>query len=211
MIEPIVPRVRRIAMATLAALSGLIVLNHALPVAASAAENSDGTAYVLMAPGSRDTTMSGSMHDIRRARALRSRQEGLLYIRRGGAEYVIRDPATLRRAEEIFQPQKDLGSRQAALGSQQAALGHRQAGLGAEQGRLGRQQAGASARRAEALGRQQEALGRQQEALGRQQEALGRQQDALGREQERLSRIAEARIGALLTEAIRSGVARRVD
>lgn len=48
-------------------------------------------------------------------------------------------------------------------------------------------------------------------ALGRQQEALGRQQGELGREQDRLSRIATQEAQSLIDEALRSGLARRVD
>ena len=211
----IVPlRCRRIALAALAAFCGSIALIQP----AGAIEPEGRTSYVLLTAGSQSSMMSGSTDDLRRARALRVGRDGLLYVRQRGAAYVIRDPATLRRAEAIFEPQQALGARQAELGSRQAALGSRQAALGAEQARLGARQAAATPRQAAALagrqselGRQQDALGRQQDALGRQQDALGRQQDALGREQDRLGREARERLRALLAEAIRSGVARRVD
>ncbi|HEV2747681.1 MAG TPA: hypothetical protein VGW34_10330 [Allosphingosinicella sp.] len=211
MTEPFVPRhCRRIALAVAAALSaiGPVVPGGA---AASTAEAADRASYVLLAPGSRSSTMSGSMEDLRRAQSLRAGREGLLYVRYGGAAYVIRDAATLRRAQAIFEPQEALGARQAELGSRQAALGSRQAKLGAEQARLGARQASASPDRADELGRQQDALGRRQDALGEQQDALGRQQDALGREQDRLGRAAEAKFRALLADAVRRGLAQRVN
>lgn len=213
MIEPFAipsPNRRRFALAALAALLGLVVLQSAA-FAPAMAQTGDRTAYVLLTAGSQSSTMSGSTDDLRRARALRVGREGLLYVRRDGAAYVIRDPATLRRAEAIFEPQRAMGARQAELGSRQAALGSRQAALGAQQARLGALQANASPGRTEGLARQQDALGRQQDALGRQQDVLGRQQDALGREQDRLGREARGRLGALLADAIRSGVARRAD
>jgi bla regulator protein BlaR1 len=200
---------RSIALAALAAFCGSIALIQ--PVTAGTIEADGRTSYVLLTAGSRSSMMSGTTDDLRRARALRVGREGLLYVRQGGDAYVIRDAATLRRAEAIFEPQQALGARQAELGSRQAALGSRQAALGAEQARLGARQAGASPRQAEALGRQQDALGRQQDALGRQQDALGRQQDALGREQGRLGREAQGRLGALMEEAIRRGVAQRTN
>jgi hypothetical protein len=200
-----------LGLAVLAALSAPILPGFACVAAASGAEAADRTSYVLMTSGSRNTTMSGSTDDLRRARSLRSAQEGLLYVRHDGAEYVVRDAATLRRAEAIFAPQKALGARQAALGSRQAALGAEQARLGAEQARIGHLQAGAPPRRQEELGRRQDALGRQQNALGDRQNELGRQQDALGREQDRLGRDADAAIRALLAQAIRRGTATRVD
>ncbi len=207
MIEPLAPAsslYRRISMAVLAALSGLFMLIHPAAAMAGGGPSGDRTSYVLFSEGSRSTTMSGSTEDLSRARALRKGSEALLYVRQGGAAYLIRDAATLRRAEAIFEPQQALGARQAELGSRQAALGSRQAALGAQQARLGARQASASPRQQEALGRRQEELGRQQDALGRQQDALGRQQDALGRE-------ADAKFRALLADALERGVARRVD
>ena len=192
----------------LTALCGLILLVSP-PVAK--AQSADRTSYVLFAEGSRSTTMSGSTEELNRAKALRVGDEALLYVRQGGAAYVIRDAATLRRAESIFEPQRALGSRQAELGSRQAALGSRQAALGAKQARIGAQQAIAPPGRADELGRQQDALGRQQDALGRQQDALGAQQDALGREQDRLGREADAKFRALLADALQRDVAQRVD
>jgi hypothetical protein len=196
----------RMAIVALAAVAALLLLPAP---AASAGSGQDS--YVLFSQGSRSTSMSGSTSDLDRGRALRAGQEAMLYVRQGGAEYVVRDAATLRRAEAIFEPQRAMGARQAELGSRQAALGSRQAALGAQQAALGARQANATPRQAAELGRQQDALGRQQDALGRQQDALGRQQDALGREQDRLGREAQARFRALIAEAIRRGVAQRVN
>ena len=202
---------RRIALAVLAALGGLAVPLHHAAAGASSVQSSDDTAFILFGPGSRSTSMNGSTDDLRRARALRAGLEGLLYVRQDGAAYVIRDAATLRRAEAIFAPQQAMGARQAELGSRQAELGSRQAALGAQQARIGAQQAAASPGKAEQLGRRQDELGRQQDELGRQQDALGRQQDALGREQDRLGREARSRSRVLVADAIRDGLAQRVD
>ena len=197
--------IHRIALAAATALSSLVM---AVPTSASAA---DHASYVLFAPGSESTSMSGSTDDIERARALRTGKEPLLYVRQGGARYVIRDPATLREASAIFKPQAELGARQAELGSRQAELGSKQAALGAKQARLGALQADARPSEQDALGRQQDELGRQQGELGKQQSALGEQQDALGREQDRLGRIARDKFDALLADALKRGIAQRVD
>ena len=206
-----IPRIsRRIAtLASLAVLAAALVSPPGL--AAAAGRSADAWGYVLISPGSRDVSMSGSMDDVRRARSVRSGGEGLLYVRQGAAAYVIRDAATLRRAEALFEPQKALGARQSELGARQSALGREQARLGAQQARLGLQQASSTPRDAEALARQQDDLGRQQDALGRRQDALGRQQDELGREQDRVSRIAEDQLRTLVGEAMRSGLAQRVE
>jgi hypothetical protein len=202
-------KAHRLALAVLAALCASVIA--ADPSAATTAHSTDRSSYVFLSPGSRSSTMSGSMDDMRRAEALRSGREGLLYVREAGVAYVIRDAATLRQAEAIFEPQRALGVQQAELGKRQAALGERQGRLGAEQGRLGRLQAASAPRRAGEFGRQQSELGRQQGELGRQQGVLGQQQGALGREQARLARIADSRLQALVAEAIRRGIAQRAD
>lgn len=182
-----------------------------VPVAsAQAAETGERASYILFAPDDQSVSMSGSTDDLRRARALRVGREALLYFRQGSTAYVVRDPATLREARSIFAPQEALGSEQSALGGRQAELGRRQAALGAEQARLGARQANAQPRYAADLASRQEALGRQQDALGEQQNVLGRQQNELGRKQDRLAHEADVRLRALLAEAIRRGVANRV-
>jgi hypothetical protein len=171
----------------------------------------DRMSYVLMTGKDGSSMMSGTSDDFRRARSLRAGNAPLLFVRQDGAAYVIRDPAMIRRAEAIMAPQQELGRRQGELGRQQGELGRRQGALGREQGRLGRMMADARVRELGELGRQQGELGRQQAALGAQQAALGRRQAALGREQARLAELAKPQFRALIAEAIRRGVAQRVD
>jgi hypothetical protein len=61
------------------------------------------------------------------------------------------------------------------------------------------------------LGRKQDELGGRQGELGKQQGELGKRQGDLGREQARLAELAKPQFRALLDEAIRRGLARRVD
>jgi bla regulator protein BlaR1 len=192
-------------------LAASLILFHSGTFAAEPGRSGDRDAYVVMNAGSDSSTMSGSLDDIRRAKALRVGREALLYFRHDGASYVIRDADTLRRAAQIFEPQQQLGARQAELGSRQAALGSKQAAFGAQQARMGVRQAEATPTAAAALGEQQEELGRQQDALGRQQDELGKQQDVLGREQDRLAAEAEIKFRALVREALGRGLAQRVN
>jgi hypothetical protein len=194
----------RIALAGMAALCALTLSQPAAAVG-------DRPSYVLFAPDSDSTSMSGSTDDLQRARALRVGKEALLYVREGGAAYVIRDPATLRQAKALFEPEEAVGAQQGELGRQQGELGARQGRLGAEQARLGMRQANATPREAAEIARQQGELGRQQGELGRQQGALGAKQGALGREQARLAQIASEKLQALLADAMRRGLARRID
>jgi hypothetical protein len=196
-------------LAALAAFASALISPQCL--AAEAGSTAGAWAYVLFNPGSQDISMSGSMDDVRHATSFRSDGEGLLYIRHDGSAYVIRDAATLRRVQSLFEPQKALGARQSELGSRQAALGRQQSRLGAQQADIGLQEASSSPREADALARQQNELGRQQGELGRQQAELGRQQEELGREQDRLGRIAEDQLHILFGEALPSGLAHRVE
>jgi beta-lactamase regulating signal transducer with metallopeptidase domain len=212
-----------------------------------------GDPYVLL-QGRDEVTMSGDTADVERARQ-QQRQAGggdLLWLRRAGREYVIRDAATLREVREIFRPQAELGARQGELGAQQGELGarqgelgSRQGALGAQQGKLGAEQARLAAEQAKLtaeaiagddrqagareqhrdqlaeqqvklagemrrLGDQQRELGHQQRELGEQQRRLGDQQRELGSQQRSAAREADAKLHALLDQAIAGGAAKEV-
>ncbi|HVM23558.1 MAG TPA: hypothetical protein VM308_09725 [Sphingomicrobium sp.] len=201
---------RGLAAAAALALSAITLTATAGPAHASQAESADRFHFVLFSSGD-SSSMNGTNDDYSRARAMRRGSEPLLYFRQNGAAYVIRDPATLARADALMKPQRELGARQSALGREQSALGRQQAALGAEQGRIGRMMADATARQMAELGRQQSALGRQQSALGAQQSTLGKQQGELGREQSRLAGLAAAQLRTLVAEALQRGLAQRVD
>jgi hypothetical protein len=181
------------------------------PVQALHAQSADRMSYVLMTGNGTSSMMSDSSDDFDRARALRAGNAPMLYVREGGSAYVIRDPALLRRADAIMKPQRDLGARQGELGRQQGELGRRQGTLGAEQGRIGRLMADTTLRRMGELGKQMGELGRRQSDLGKQQAALGSRQAELGREQARLAELAKPQFRALVAEAVRRGLAQRVD
>lgn len=198
----------RVGAALLGATLGMASAPGAAETARAGWAASDS--YILMRAGENASLMMhGSTDDLRRARALRTGGEPLLYVRRDGKAYLIRDAATLRQADAIFAPQQALGRQQAALGSRQAGLGSRQAALGGRQAELSSRQV--AARRPSAdFSREQEELGRQQAALGEQQRALGEQQARLGEEQARLARAAQAKFRALVDASLRRGVAREI-
>ena len=84
--------------------------------------------------------MSGDMSDAERARSYRNRISGpYIWFTHNGNSYVISDPATVKRARDLFRPQEELGRTQGELGEQQGRLGEQQA-------RLGEQQAGVKVR-----------------------------------------------------------------
>lgn len=172
--------------------------------------SADRLSYVLVT-GNGSSMMSGSSDDFRRVDALRRGNAPLLYVREDGAGYLIRDPAILHQAEIIMQPQQVLGARQGELGKAQGSIGRAQGALGAEQGRLGARMADSTPRQMAELGRQQAALGRQQSQLGERQAELGRRQAELGSEQARLAELAKPQLRALVADAIRRGLAQRID
>ncbi|HYU34003.1 MAG TPA: M56 family metallopeptidase [Thermoanaerobaculia bacterium] len=188
----------------------------------------DGEPWVLV-QDEKAVTMSGNTLDVHRAREHYSGKP-ILWFRRDGKSYLIRDEATVARAQALFEPQRKLGEQQGVLGDQQGKLGDQQGRLGGEMGRYGArigalasQQAGRalSGRDREdhdenldsqmkELSDKMEALGRQMEALGKQQEELGRQQEALGRQQEQLAHEGERQLKSLLDQALASGLAKQV-
>lgn len=172
----------------------------------------DGVSYVLFHGDGGSMTMSGDSDDVGRARELRRKAGGgdLMWLRRDGREYVIRDAATLREVREIFRPQEELGNRQGELGDRQGKLGDeqgqlgdrqgelgsRQGELGSEEGRLASDEAGIVARgtdlspadqkRLDEIHAQMRELSAKMHALGEQQRQLGDQQRKLGDQQRAL-------------------------
>jgi beta-lactamase regulating signal transducer with metallopeptidase domain len=163
----------------------------------------------------RSVSMSGTTGDVARARSYQSNpDEPLLWFRRDGQDYIVRDPAFLAQLSEVFQPMDELGQKQGQLGDRQGELGDRQGKLGEEQGRLGAQQGELGAKQGQAAVQMNRAVAmqlrasadamekqdtqnaaqrqRQQEAdravaaAERLQDEMSRMQEALGRQQEAL-------------------------
>lgn len=192
----------------------------------SIGDSRGGDAYVLI--DGDDVSMAGHSEDIRTAQRLQQGNAPVLWVRKNGKQYVVRDAATVQQMKAAHAPVQALGEQQGKLGEQQGALGERQGELGAKQGELGVRmseiatgQAAAALRgedtrdaahdrRMKALADQQEALARQQEALARQQEPLARQQEALARKQVAASDKMQRDVDRLLGEAIRSGKAQQL-
>lgn len=184
-----------------------------------------GDSYVLLYGDGDSATMSGSMDNLQKARRLRGNsKDGILWFQSGGKEYVVRDPALLKQARDLYKPVAELGARQGELGGRQGELGGKQGALGAKQGALGAELGTLAANRArrgdaddrdlerreKEIDRKMEELSRQMEDLGRQQEDLGKQQEELGRQQEEASARAEKQFHELLDKAIHSGAAQEV-
>jgi len=144
----------------------------------------DGNGFALL-DGNSDVWIHGSSVDSDHIRSLRKGNEPLLWFRRDGAEYIVRDRALIERTRKILRPQTELAEQQAELGARQGELGAKQGELGARQGELAAKQG--------ALGAQQAKLAAEQAALaGRGLSAEGDETAELsGRRNELESRMRE--------------------
>lgn len=155
--------------------------------------SSDGEAFAFLS-GDSSVWIDGSSIDSDKVRALRKNGEPLLWFRRDGAEYVVRDRELVEQAREILRPQMELGEQQAELGgrqgelgAQQGELGARQGELGSKQGALGAEQARLAAAQAELAGtdgREAELRERRDELERRMRELAARQRELAERQRE---------------------------
>ena len=143
----------------------------------SISDTRGGDAYVLIEGD--DVTMAGDSDDIRTAQRLQQGNAPVLWVRKNGKQYVVRDAATVQRMKAAHAPVQALGEQQGKLGEQQGALGERQGELGSRQGELGvkmaeiaQDQAAAALRGADT---REAANDRRMKALQDEQEALARQ------------------------------------
>ncbi|MCY1019383.1 M56 family metallopeptidase [Pyxidicoccus sp. MSG2] len=181
-------------------------------------DDDDDSSYVLLADNM--AMMNGSSVDLNLAGMFKQPGKELLYVRRKGEAFIIRDPATLKAVRTALEPTRELGKAQGDLGEKQGALGGKQGDLGQKQGELGMKQGELGIKQAELahkqaglnleemrlerlpeaerdrrqaeLRKQEQALEQEMKVLEKQQEALGEQQEALGREQEKLGEEQEA-------------------
>jgi len=152
-----------------------------------------------------------------------STNRAVLWFALGDLSYVVRDPAAVRRAQEIIEPMSQLGAQQGELGRQQGELGRRQGELGRTQGELGALQGRigalqsrfsamqaladeASADEMSELRRQLEELKGYQLELGQRQRELGQHQRELGMRQRELG-MRQRELGMRQREASRAAEA----
>ena len=167
--------------------------------------------YVIVSQ--QNTTMSGSDEDLRRARKFRYQVgDDYIWFRRDDKAYIIRDPATVKAAQKLFESHGDLGRMQAELGAEQARLGELQARLGDQQRgvrttlpdltreveRL-KERMHAGSTTSEELAELQAMVSQLQARLAEQQARLGDQQARIGEEQAKLGEE-QAKLGSRQAE-----------
>ena len=82
--------------------------------------------------------IQGTEADAAALKRLHDKNAPLLWYRQGRTAYVIRDPATIRRAETIQAPVTELSRQQGRLAGRQGELAGRQAGLAAREAAFAR-------------------------------------------------------------------------
>jgi bla regulator protein BlaR1 len=199
------------------------------PSLAQAAGSVDSWAFVGKEGTSSRSTGRGDT-DALRSLAISGKLKGhkgdFLWFRRGDDRYVVTDAALLAPLGPLAAEQSRLGKQQGQLGAEQGKLGAQQGELGMQQAELGGKQAKLShqiEKRAkhdeptaaleaqmQALEREQEALSHKQGKLGERQEPLARQQEKLGAQQEKLAADFEARLSAVIEQALAKGLAQKL-
>lgn len=217
---PVAPR-PMMAMAPSAprlAVSGVLAVPPTPPTPPSPRDEDDDSGYVLLSGDK--ATMNGSSVDLKLAKMFKDKSGGeLLYVRRKGEAFIIRDAATLKAMKDALEPIRVKSLEQGGMGARMGALGQEQGKLGLKQGKLGVQQSELALQHAELahkraglhlesnrldslpeaererrqaeLDKQEAALDKEIDALDGKQEALSKQQEELGREQEKLGQQQE--------------------
>ncbi|MET4681658.1 beta-lactamase regulating signal transducer with metallopeptidase domain [Stenotrophomonas rhizophila] len=185
-------------------------------------------AFVLM--GQDDNFVDASVADLKQARRDAGGDEPALWVRRGQARYLIRDPAVLSQLSRSQSDVAALGNAQAELGNRQAAIGQqlaqvsmqvtadalaavdvaavvnratRQTGLdaAAEANQAAREARTAAAKAVDA---------RQITLVAREQAELGREQARLAQQQSLASARAVREVRTAIDQALASGKAQRL-
>ncbi|WP_115046017.1 M56 family metallopeptidase [Xanthomonas arboricola] len=197
----------------------------------------DRDAYVLLQGN--DSVMNGSVDDLKHVRRLAGKDAQLMWFRKDGKQYLVRDPDTFKRINAVYAPITALGQAQGALGERQGKLGKQQGELGAQMGELGARAADAAAKRVNASLRDTDAhtqqaaeraaqaaeravrqaeqamqrSGAQQrmQARARQQAALATEQADLASQQAAASVRADQQARRIMREAIAQGLATQIE
>lgn len=221
---PMAPQAPRAPVSSQALDDGMPLVTHGqLTLSRQPAQ-----AFVLMGDG--DNFVNASVADLKQARRDARDGEPVLWVRRGQARYLIRDPAVLR---QLGRSQSEV----AALGDAQADLGDRQSEIGEQMARVSMQvtadvmahldvdavthaaaqhatldaaaeanQAARQARKASAKAVDAQQLAR----VAREQAELGREQARLAQQQSLASARAARDVRAAIDQALSSGKAERL-
>ena len=149
-----------------------------------------GDAYVFRDGDTQVSFTSGTSIDT--IREIQEKVDGdYLWIRREGQDYLLRDAILLDRVRALFEPQRSLSPQQDAVGREQAALDREEDALDDESN--------------------DDATRARLAAIHSKQELVSRREAELDRREEELERQAERALWPLVDDAIRQGIAKRLN
>ena len=164
-------------------------------------DDHEGMNYAIVK--GKSVIVSGSEDDRDTVRLLQKKTPGdFIWFVHNGESYLIRDSATVKTAQALYEPMEELGKKQAALGKQQEEFGRQQEAIGREMEKVRVQvplDLEARLKKVEATIKEiesnatQEDLGRLQGELGDIQGEIGNLQGKAGAQQGRIG----ARMGEL--------------
>ena len=145
------------------------------------------------------STITGNEAAQKRVKELKRSVKGdFLWFRDGGKEYVVQDPAALKRLDDAWAPMKELG---AQMGGHGAEMGRQ----GASMGSLGASMALAAV----TFNREKmEAIGKQMEDAGKPMEATGKKMEEVGKRMEQVQKDAERTARGVIRESLQNGTAK---
>lgn len=167
-------------------------------------------------------TMCGEIHDVEKAERARVDGGDVIWFRVDGQDWVVRDPATVAQARDLFKAEQSIGEEQSKLGDVQSAIGDKQSALADTQSRLAAAQEKIAASltsvdrnldleaKMNELSKRMEELGRQMEQLSEQQAEMGVRQGALGEQMAERGAEAQRRLAELLSAAMKNGQAEKL-
>lgn len=193
-------------------------------------DDEDGLSFALIEPGEKGSfsyVTDGDSRSGELARLRRSADVPTVWFSRDGVEYVVTDPATVKRASELCAPLREIGAEMGKVGAAQGRIGARLGRYGGRLGALGGRLGAASMRLATArvsdderarLEAEVDEVRAEMERLSTEMESFDRgkteNRDDLSRRMEELSKrhneaLAKVRAGlrSLVEQAIRDGKA----
>jgi len=192
-------------------------------------ESAGSVSSFVLVRGDRESMRVTNSHidELNGLQSLKARfGKDFLWFRQGRQGYVIQDAATLAKILDIYKPEEALDRQEEALDkreekleSQQAALETRQEDVDERLEQLEEKEeeledAAARARIASqrhSLEKERVPLDQELKNLEREIEKLSKEQEFLGHQQEEISRKVERELDRVMVEAIRTGVAVKVD
>jgi len=172
---------------TLVARPAAAVVVEQQPTARQTRTSGSGLEYMLVL-GDREGTISSGNFDGPRADRRRDGNQRVLWFRRGGKEYEVRDPSAIDEAAAIVRPMSEIGGQQGEIGAQQGAIGAQQGLIGARQGAVGARQGAVGARQGALGARQGDLAARQVRELNAdERRQIEREQQQIDSEMRELS------------------------